>query len=110
VPAVCGSNQPKSLTKMSQLSLPKRPWFSPFLLDSVLPAGFGLTYSKQTTEKFLPDTRTHIKVFQVLIIYDTKSRPVDTTPVQEKVREKGQRFEGRREATVRKSKLTKTPA
>jgi hypothetical protein len=36
-------------------------WSSPFLVDSAPPAESGLTYSKQKTEKILPDTRTHIK-------------------------------------------------
>ncbi len=35
-------------------------WSRPLLIDSALPIEFGLTYRKQTTEKFLTDARTHI--------------------------------------------------
>jgi hypothetical protein len=38
----------------------------PLLLDSALQVEFVLTRSKQTTEKFLLDTRTHIKLFKFL--------------------------------------------
>ena len=77
--AVYGINQHKSLTKMTQLSRPKRPWFSPFLTESAPQTEFALTHSKQSTEKILTGARTHIKDFQVLPIYSTKYRPVDTT-------------------------------
>ena len=69
---------PKSLAKMSQLSLPKRPWFSPFLTESAPQVEFVLTYSKQTTGKFLTEARTHIKDFRISANFDTKFRPVDT--------------------------------
>jgi len=36
-------------------------WSRPLLIDSALPIEFGLTYRKQTTEKFLTGARTHIR-------------------------------------------------
>ncbi len=49
----------------SQLLAPNLPqickWSRPLLIDSALPIEFGLTYRKQTTEKFLTEARTHIR-------------------------------------------------
>ncbi len=49
----------------SQLLPPNLPqickWSRPLLIDSALPIEFGLTYRKQTTEKFLTEARTHIR-------------------------------------------------
>jgi hypothetical protein len=49
----------------SQLPLPNLPqirkWSRPLLTGSALQTEFGLTYRKQTTEKFLTGARTHIR-------------------------------------------------
>jgi hypothetical protein len=66
--AVCGreeamARRPKS-SKMSQLSPLNRPSGRPFLTETAPQTEFVLTHSKQTTEKFLTEARTHIKVFE----------------------------------------------
>src|SRR6202034_1870158 len=53
---------PKSLTKMSQLSLPKCKWSRPLLTGTAPQTEFALTRSKQTTEKILTGARTHIRI------------------------------------------------
>ena len=54
------------LRKFAYPLLTKCKWSRPLLIDSALQTKFDLTYSKQTTEKFLTGARTHIKVFEFL--------------------------------------------
>jgi len=63
--SLSGINQPKSLTKTSQLSLAKRKWSRPLLTGTAPQTEFSATYSKQTMEKFLTGARTHIRIFQI---------------------------------------------
>jgi hypothetical protein len=44
----------------------KRPGGRPFLTESAPQLEFVLTRSKQTTEKFLTEARTHIRIFKLL--------------------------------------------
>jgi hypothetical protein len=52
-----------SIPESSSISARFRDWMRPFLLDSALPAQFGVSHSKQRVGKFLPDARTHISTF-----------------------------------------------
>jgi hypothetical protein len=53
-------------SKVLPLNLPQiRKWSRPLLIDSAPPIEFGLTYRKQTTEKFLTDARTHISEIRI---------------------------------------------
>jgi hypothetical protein len=54
------------LRKFADPSLTKYKWSRPLLIDSALQTEFGVTYRKQTTEKFLTEARTHISVFRKL--------------------------------------------
>jgi hypothetical protein len=49
--------------KFADPSLTKYKWSRPLLIDSALQTEFDVTYSKQTTEKFLTGARTHISDF-----------------------------------------------
>ena len=50
--------------KFADPSLTKCKWSRPLLIDSDPPTEFDATYSKQTTEKFLTEARTHISDFR----------------------------------------------
>ena len=52
--------------KIADPSLTKCKWSRPLLIDSDPPTEFDATYSKQTTEKFLTEARTHISDFRKL--------------------------------------------
>jgi hypothetical protein len=67
VPAVCERKMAMARrqkpAKIEPVVTSKSASGRPLLVDSALPVEFALTHSKQTTEKFLPDTRTHIRIF-----------------------------------------------
>ena len=67
MPEVCGREETMARrpnpAKIGPVVTSKCTSGRPLLIDSALPTEFRATHSKQTTEEFLTDARTHISIF-----------------------------------------------